>query len=343
MNNSYIRAGAIKGMLKRLLFLNLLLFLFPLTQQAQGAEVVVLATHEAKFNLDGAVLGTFREYTPLRVQDVPPGPHKLYAKSSQSGELLIFKFSVADDEQKDIHFRAEFQKVRNATLSIPETGMSADTSIAGPAAAKGTASTEATESATTHGTTHATTHGTTHGTAKSSPRAQKLDGNILHIRCNHPLQVNLDGKVRKSFSAKEPKRFTKLSSGKHKVYLRSLNTYELKVFDFDFPPDQFKEVEISPTYKSTQEKLALSRRRKIGTRAVEVARQLFGAPPPPPTQTARQAKNQITIITSPTTKPTQTKAAPQLPAVNTEVVLSLSRLAYGHSKESTLAGGGGQK
>ena len=342
MNNSYIRAGVVAGMLKRLLFLSLLLLLFQPMQPAQGAEVVVLATHEAKFNLDGSVLGTFRAYTPLRVQDVPPGPHKLYAKSSQSGELLIFKFSVTDDDEKDIHFRAEFQKVRKATLSIPDTGMSADTSIAAPAAVKGTNEAKVTATVATAGAPT-----TSKGKTDRAASTKKLDGNILHIKSSHPLQVNLDGKVRKSFPAAEPKRFTKLSPGKHKLYLRSLKTYELKVFDIDFPQGQFKEIAISPNYKSTQEKLALSRRRKIGTRAVEVARQLFGAPPPPPP--AKKIAQKTTVITRPHKTPTKTQNTPQLPAINTEVVLSLSKLAYGHSKESTLAkettfaGGGGKQ
>ena len=284
--------------------------------QLYGAEVVILATHEAKFNLDGSVLGTYREYTPLRVKDVPPGQHKLYAKSSLTSELLIFKFDVpkpaeqqpaeqqpaeqqpagqqpADQQPatqqpagQDILLRADFREPRKATLSIPGSGIGDEASIA---------SAEEKQSET----------------KISSPQL----GNTLEIKSAHPIEVNLDGKAKKQFTAKEAKLLHKLSPGKHKVYLRSMTTKELEVYDIEFAADDCKTLLLTPTFTDSKEPLKLALRRKIGTRAVEVARQLFGSPPPK-------------------------EERPLSPAINTEVVLSLSKLPIVTAKESHVGGQG---
>ena len=52
---------------------------------AARADVSVIGTHNAKFNLDGTLLGAYKDHTPLALKNVPPGHHKLFAKSLVTG------------------------------------------------------------------------------------------------------------------------------------------------------------------------------------------------------------------------------------------------------------------
>jgi len=73
-----------------------------------AAEVRVVGTHDAKFNLDGTVVGVYHDGTPLHLQGVAVGSHKLFAKSLMTGELLTFSFIVDETTTSPVEFTAFF-------------------------------------------------------------------------------------------------------------------------------------------------------------------------------------------------------------------------------------------
>ncbi len=260
-----------------------------------AADIVVLATHEAKLNLDGSVLGTFQPFTPVRVKDINLGNHKLYAKSSLSGELLIFKFEMRKETESTLHFRAEFTPPRRATLAIPGSAVNGQTSIASKKNGR-------------HNRRQ-----TKVGEAHSAQESKKV-GNRLVINSKRAIQMNANGKLKKTFAAKEIKELHKMAFGYHKIYLRSLETMELAVFDIEFPQGATRTITITPKYSDGPAKGEFPRRRKAGLRAVEVARQLFGKP---------------------------AVSTPQLalkPDIKNEIVLTLSQLSVVTAKDSTAGG-----
>ncbi len=92
-------------------------------------EVLVAATHRARYNIDGKLLGQFPAGQSICIKQLEPGRHKLYVRSLLSGEMKLFKFSIIGKEGEKLNFTASFAAVNTAISAGLKLNSSTDSKL----------------------------------------------------------------------------------------------------------------------------------------------------------------------------------------------------------------------
>ena len=227
----------------RLLLLTMLVLTFAATS-AWAVEVKVIGTHNAKLNLDGTVLGVYRDHTPLTIKNVGLGKHKLFVKSLITGELKVFNFTAVYGKDLD-EFQAIFapprdtknmQARRRTALVVALTASEiiaddGDEKRKGRKVVGGLAVANELIPSKKHDRDYSKTH-----------------GNTIEVKGQVDMEINLDGTGKKFYKVSDAKRFHKLAAGWHKLFIRNVPTQELKVFRIEFPYEGTRTVTIRPQF-----------------------------------------------------------------------------------------------
>lgn len=238
----------------------------------QASEVQVLGTHDAKFNLDGRVLGEFRDHTPLLLKGIAPGRHKLYIKSLLTGELFMQQFDTRSGE--DFEFAAKFappHKTVNQTARR-RTGLIVALSASEILGESSRGRQDRRKVIGGAAILNELIPGKKHDRDYS-----RKHGNTIEIKAQVDLDINLDNRGAKTFQVSEAKRYHQLAAGWHKLYLRNLKTQELRVFKIEFPTDGTRTVTIRPDFAPPRgETVNAKARRRTGVIGGLIANELFG-------------------------------------------------------------------
>lgn len=228
---------------------------------APAAEIQVIGTHDARFNLTQTYLGAYRDHTPLEIVNVRPGKHKLFVKSLVTDELIVFPLTVSRSDRSPIELKANFRPPHD------EKNMQARrrTAIAGAAVANETLGDGSTTGRVVVGAA-AIANELIKDRSKNRQYNGAKYGNTLEIKTQEDVDVNLDGQGKKTYAMAEAKRWHHLSPGSHKVYIRSTVTQELKLFRFDFPGGgETETITIRPDFRPPQgETVNAQARRRTG-------------------------------------------------------------------------------
>lgn len=225
---------------------NLLLavMLMVFATSALAIEVKVIGTHNAKINLDGTVLGVYRDHTPLTIKNVGLGKHKLFVKSLITGELKVFNFTAVWGKKLD-EFQAIFapprdtknMKARRRTALVVALTASeiiaddGDEKRKGRKVIGGLAVANELFPSKRHDRDYSRKH-----------------GNTIEVKSQVDVEINLNGTGKKFYKVSDAKRFHKLSAGWHKLFIRNVPTQQLKVFRVEFPREGTRTVTIRPQF-----------------------------------------------------------------------------------------------
>lgn len=211
---------------------------------AGATDVKILGTHNAKFNIDGTVLGAYRDHTPLVIQGVKAGEHKLYAKSLITGELQLFQFTATGAETAPLDYKADFAPPREdkndqARRRTMLGGSLLVSEVAG-------------DSSTGRQDRRKVIGGlaVANELIKGAPHDRQYSakyGNTLEIKTQEDVDINVDG-VKGTFKVNEAKRWHNLEPGEHKVYIRNIGTGELKYFLVEFPGATTETITLRPNF-----------------------------------------------------------------------------------------------
>ena len=234
---------ALNGIIKRV-FLFTVLLSGLLLSTVSAVELRVIATHNAKFNLDGRVLGFYRDHSPLRLKNVAYGPHKLYAKSLITGELKVFKFNAVPRKKLD-EFQAIFAPPRDSKnmKARRRTALAAALTASEIIADDGDEKRKGRKIVGGLAVVNELIPGKRH-----DRQYGRKYGNTIEVKSQVPVEINLDGRGKKYYKKSDAKRFHNLAPSWHKIYIRNVPTGELRVFKVEFPQSGTRTVTIRPDF-----------------------------------------------------------------------------------------------
>jgi hypothetical protein len=206
--------------------------------------VKILGTHDAFVNLNGQLLGFYRDHTPLIIESIPEGINKLYIKSTITEELKVYQFEVTKEAQnfdykatfapKDETVNNQAQRRTGVIVALAASEILGD-STSGKQDRRKVIGGLAVANELIPGVVHDRNY-------------SKQYGNTIEVKTQVDVDINVDGTGSKAFKVNEGKRFHNLTSGWHKLYIRNIPTQELRVFKIEFPESGTRTVTIRPDF-----------------------------------------------------------------------------------------------
>jgi hypothetical protein len=213
-------------------------------EKQPDGSVKILPTHNAKINLNGQVLGVYRDHTPVLIKNVPAGVNKLYVKSTITDELKVYVFEF-DKDNPSLSYKATFappkddvnNKARRRTgviVALAASEILGD-STTGKQDRRKVIGGLAVANELIPGVRHDRTY-------------SKKYGNTIEVKTQVDVDINVDGTGSKAYKVNEAKRFHHLEAGWHKLFIRNIPTQELRTFKIEFPTNGTRTVTIRPEF-----------------------------------------------------------------------------------------------
>ena len=239
----------------------------------QTPYVKITGTHDAKINLNGKIMGVYRDHTPLQICNLNSGKNKLYIKSIITDELQVYEFDVDKTNQK-FKYKADFappkkkqnDKARRRTGIIVALAASEilGNSTSGKQDRRKVIGGIAVANELIPGKVHDKTY-------------SKKYGNTLEIKTQVDVDINIDGTGSKPYKVNEGKRFHNLDEGWHKIFIRNIPTQELRTFKIEFPTEGTRTVTMRPEFAPPKgEAVNAKARRRTGLLGALLGNEVVG-------------------------------------------------------------------
>jgi len=211
-----------------------------------AADLVFVASHRVKLNLDGRVLGVHEPTVKVHIPNVAPGSHKLFARSLKTGELRTFRFDATARETEVLSLRADFSPLqRGAQTQGSARRLVLDELIGGA-----------------EDTSFKESGGRQGDEVVFSPVSEKARAKGMSrivIEVDVPVDINLDGAGAVVYAGDQPICFEDVKAGHHKVYLRFRRTRELRMVTFVIEPGNPQVITVRPRFVTVRSSVVLSK------------------------------------------------------------------------------------
>lgn len=240
---------------------------------ASPPYVKITGTHDAKVNLNGKVLGIYRDHTPVIIENLTDSTNKLYIKSMITDELKVFEFEVTKEEQT-FKYKATFAPPKETVNNQARRRTGVIVALAASEILGDSTSGKQDRRKVIGGlgVANELIPGVRHDRDYS-----KKYGNTIEVKTQVDVDINVDGTGSNPFKVNEGKRFHNLASGWHKLYIRNIPTQELRVFKIEFPESGTRTVTIRPDFAPPMgESVNAQSRRRTGILAALLGNEVAG-------------------------------------------------------------------